>query len=143
MQEKPIEVALQLALDAHKGQVDKGGQAYILHPLRLMMRFSDETMQIISLLHDVVEDSDITLEQIAQLGFDQTIIDALNVLTKKEQEPYEQFIQRVSTNRLAIQVKIADLKDNLNIARIPHELTQKDLLRLNKYHCALMYLLSL
>ena len=138
--QEPIEIALALALQAHQGQKDKGGKVYILHPLRLMMQFSDETLQIIAILHDVVEDSDITIEQLKEKGFTQEIIDALNTLTKQRNETYEHFIQRVSVNPLAIKVKLADLKDNLNITRISGDLSQKDLERLNKYRLALSYL---
>ncbi len=138
--QEPIEIALALALQAHQGQKDKGGKVYILHPLRLMMQFSDETLQIIAILHDVVEDSDITLEQLKEKGFKPEIIEALN---KQPDETYEHFIQRVSENPLAIQVKLADLKDNLNITRISGDLSQKDLKRLNKYRAALSFLASL
>ena len=140
--QEPIEIALALALQAHQGQKDKGGKVYILHPLRLMMQFSDETLQIIAILHDVVEDSDITLEQLKEKGFKQEIIDALNTLTRQPNETYKHFIQRVSENPLAIQVKLADLKDNLNTTRISGDLSQKDLERLNKYRAALSFLES-
>jgi len=135
-----IDKALEIAVQAHIGQVDKAGKAYILHPLRLMNQFIDEDLMIISILHDVVEDSDFTLKDLVDTEFSPIIIDAVDCLTKRENEEYANFIERVLTNPLAIKVKIADIKDNLNISRLCQPLSEKDIDRLKKYQIALLRL---
>lgn len=134
--------ALYIANQAHQGQVDKGGNPYILHPLRMMLQFEEETLQIIALLHDVIEDSAWTLEDLQRYGFSREILQAVSALTKHEHEEYKDFIARVAKNNLAVKVKIADLQDNLNITRL-QELSDKDLQRIKKYHQALILLKSL
>jgi (p)ppGpp synthase/HD superfamily hydrolase len=131
-----LQAAIAISCEAHKNQLDKAGEPYILHPLRLMFQFEDTHLRIIAVLHDVVEDSNLTINDLQKKGFDKKVLDALECLTKKENESYEQFIDRVSKNVLATVVKIADLKDNMNISRLA-QITEKDLLRLKKYHSAL------
>jgi len=135
-----IDKALEIAIKAHAGQVDKAGEPYILHPLRLMSQFIDKDLMIVSILHDVVEDSDFTLNDLIEEGFAPQIIDALNCLTKLENEDYNSFIKRVMSNPLAIKVKIADIKDNLNITRLSKPLSSSDIERLKKYQLALFSL---
>lgn len=137
-----LEKAIELACSAHAGQVDKAGKAYILHPLRLMLKFQDEIEQTIAVLHDVVEDSDVTLDDIEKSGFQSSIISALDCLTKRKNEEYMEFIVRVSCNELARKIKIEDLKDNMDLTRIS-SLDEKDLDRVDKYHKALKYFLEL
>lgn len=132
-----IEIALQIALDAHQGQVDKANLPYILHPLRLMNKFKQTDLQIIALLHDVVEDSDFTIENLRQSGFSELILEVIECLTKRENENYDGFIERIRKNAFATQVKIADIKDNLDLSRLSGELTAKDVERILKYHKAL------
>ena len=127
-----IEKALEIALKAHKGQKDKSGNDYILHPLRVMERGRTETEKICGLLHDVVEDSDWTFEDIKNEGFSEEVVVALKCLTKAENEDYDKFIDRVVGNPVAIQVKINDLLDNMDITRL-EELDEQDMKRLNKY----------
>jgi (p)ppGpp synthase/HD superfamily hydrolase len=134
-----IEKAIELALRAHTGQVDKGGEPYIQHPLRLMLRMDGEAEAIAAALHDVVEDANVGLDDLRASGFPEEAIQAIDCLTKRAGEDYEAFIRRVDTNEIARKVKIADLEDNLNIARIP-ELTTPDLERVTKYHRALRWL---
>lgn len=134
-----LEKAIKIALKAHENQLDKGGKIYILHPLRLMVQMPTEELQIIAVLHDVVEDSDVTLEYLAKEGFTAEVIEALRTLTKKENEPYGDFIQRIKENPLAAKVKIADLKDNSNTERIQNP-TEKDLERVEKYKKAIEFL---
>ena len=134
-----IEKAIELALRAHTGQVDKGGEPYILHPLRLMLRMDGEAEAIAAVLHDVVEDADIGLDDLRASGFPEEAIQAIDCLTKRKGEDYEAFVRRVETNEIARKVKIADLEDNLNIARIPN-LAPLDLERVAKYHRALRLL---
>jgi len=134
-----LEKAIHLACDAHAGQLDKAGQPYILHPLRLMMKFSFEREQIVAVLHDVVEDTDISFRQLKSLGFAEDVIQAIDCLTKREGEGYDAFIERISKNKLATQIKIQDIQDNLDLTRLP-SITYKDLERAKKYHQTLMYL---
>ena len=131
--------AMALATEAHKGQYDKSGVSYILHPLRIMHRMHTETEQIVGVLHDVVEDTPITLEELKEKGYSQEIIDALDHLTKREGENYGDFITRCRKNPIALKVKIADLEDNMDIRRLDRVL-DRDLERLNRYLVAWRYL---
>ncbi len=130
-----IERALQIALEAHIGQTDKAGEAYILHPLRLMGKMDTDYEKAVALLHDVIEDSPHTAESLTQAGIPAAVIVAVKALTKVKGESYETFIERVKQNKLAKQVKIVDLEDNINVLRL-EELDQTDLDRVKKYHLA-------
>ena len=96
-----LEKAIAIAMDAHAGQLDKAGQPYILHPLRLMFRFEIEVEQIVAVMHDVVEDSEVTLGDLRGSLFSEQIVEAIDCLTKREGEAYEDFITRVLSNDLA------------------------------------------
>jgi (p)ppGpp synthase/HD superfamily hydrolase len=134
--------AIDIATKAHGGQIDKAGQPYIGHPLRVMALGTTDEEKIVGILHDVVEDSDWTFEQLAAEGFSAEIVDALRCVTKlSESEPYDKFIQRVKANPLAVKVKINDLMDNMDIRRLPY-LSEKDVKRLRKYLKAYKQLLS-
>jgi (p)ppGpp synthase/HD superfamily hydrolase len=130
-----LEKAILIAAQAHEGQKDKSGAPYILHPLRMMMRMESEAAMIAAVLHDVVEDSDRTLEQLRGEGFSEEVLEAVECLTHRDGESYDEFIARARTNAIARRVKIADLEDNLNVKRIG-EMTPKDLARIEKYHRA-------
>ncbi|HEX2490882.1 MAG TPA: HD domain-containing protein [Blastocatellia bacterium] len=130
-----LERAILIAAQAHLGQRDKAGAPYILHPLRMMMRMESEAAMIAAALHDVVEDSDWTLEQLRGEGFSEEVLQAVDCLTSREGETYDEFISRVRASAIARQVKIADLEDNMNVKRIG-EITPKDLARIEKYHRA-------
>lgn len=130
-----VEDAISIAAEAHKGQRDKAGAPYLLHPLRMMMRMESEAAMMAAVLHDVVEDTDWTLERLRAEGFADEVLEAVDCLTKREGETYEEFIRRVEANPIARQVKVADLEDNMNIRRIS-EIVPKDLERLEKYHKA-------
>jgi (p)ppGpp synthase/HD superfamily hydrolase len=135
--------AIEIALLAHKGQKDKSGAEYILHPLRVMARGNTEVEKICGVLHDVVEDSEWTFESLVCEGFSDEIISALKCLTKKsEDEDYDKFIERVTKNPVAVKVKINDLLDNMDITRLK-TLEEQDLKRLNKYLKAYRRLISL
>lgn len=131
-----IEIALKVAIESHAGQTDKGGQPYILHPLRLMHQCTSEEEKIVAVLHDVVEDSQMTISALEALGFTDTILAAIAALTKQPSEDYSAFIQRVASNPLARKIKIIDIQDNLDITRLP-KVSDKDLARIKKYHQAL------
>ncbi|HEY8402883.1 MAG TPA: hypothetical protein VIK89_16570 [Cytophagaceae bacterium] len=125
--------AISIAVKAHEGQKDKHGAPYILHVLSVMQKGRTEAEKICGALHDVVEDTDWTFEQLQKEGFSTQIIEALKCVTKKsEDEDYDAFIERTLTNPLAVRVKLNDLEDNMDIRRIP-VITEKDTERLNKY----------
>jgi len=125
--------AIEIAVSAHKGQKDKSGAEYILHPLRVMERGKTEVEKICGVLHDVVEDSDWTFEKLEREGFSAEVIGTLRCVSKKsEDEDYEKFIDRIIQNPIAVQIKINDLLDNMNVTRFK-ELNEWDLKRLNKY----------
>jgi (p)ppGpp synthase/HD superfamily hydrolase len=114
---------------------DKAGAPYILHPLRMMLRMSSETEMIAAILHDVVEDTDWTLDKLRQAGFSEEVVQVVECLTHRDQETYDEFIARVRTNAIASTVKLADLEDNMDMRRL-RTLTEKDAERLHKYHRA-------
>ncbi|MDR2647684.1 MAG: HD domain-containing protein [Oscillospiraceae bacterium] len=124
--------AIEIAAKAHAEQVDKGGNPYILHPLRVMLNCEDETARICAVLHDVIEDTDITPDDLRVEGFGEDVIAALDCLTKRNGENYDDFISRVLTNLTACRVKLADLADNMDLTRIPNP-TAKDEERIKKY----------
>ncbi|MBF0463145.1 MAG: GTP pyrophosphokinase [Magnetococcales bacterium] len=128
-----LERALFLAVTAHLGQVDKSGAPYILHPLRLMLRAQDDTARIVALLHDTVEDTPLTLEQLRQEGFSETILTALDLLTHRPEQTYPEYIDRLQTDPLAVQIKLLDLEDNRDVRRLPAPLSDADRHRLAKY----------
>ena len=135
-----LERAIEISVEAHKGQIDKGGSPYILHPLRVMGNVDGESEKIVAVLHDVVEDSNWTFEALLAEGFSNEVIEALKSVTKNsDDEDYDSFIQRAIRNPIGHKVKIADLRDNLDVNRIA-ELGEKDLQRINKYKKALKIL---
>ena len=132
-----LERAIQIAVEAHAGAKDRGGKAYILHPISVMMRCETDEEKIVAILHDVVEDTDWTFGALREEGFTDTIIEALKTVTKhSDDEDYDEFIQRSSKNEIGRKVKIADLRENLDVTRIG-KLTDKDIERINKYKRAL------
>lgn len=131
-----LERAIAIACEAHKGNIDKAGAPYILHPLRVMMRMDSTCEMIVAIMHDVVEDNEQwTLQRLKDEGFGHEIIDAIDALTKRNAETYMAFIGRVSQNAIGRKVKLADLEDNMNVMRIGN-LTGKDTQRIDKYHRA-------
>ncbi len=141
MNNELIEKALQIATMAHKGQTDKAGNAYISHPIRVALQCSTYEEKIVALLHDVVEDTDVTAAHLRAEGFPEQIVEAVLSVTKREEESYHDFVVRASHNPIGRQVKLYDLKDNMDITRLPL-LTDDDLPRLNKYIEAYRYLLG-
>ena len=128
-----LERAIEIASEAHKGQLDKGGNEYIGHPLRVMAAGKNINEKITGVLHDVVEDSNWTFGMIEAEGFSKEVVEALRCLTKQsESEPYDKFIARIKKNPLAVAVKLNDLTDNMDIRRLPY-LSDKDIKRLKKY----------
>lgn len=136
-----IERAIALAAQAHAGQRDKGGQPYILHPLRVMMAMTTDTERIAAVLHDIVEDTSITFDDLVAEGFADDIVDAIRALTKFKGETREQAANRIVCHPIARAVKLADIADNMDLSRIPNP-TERDIERLRQYEVARGILLS-
>ena len=138
-----LERAIEIAVSAHKGVKDKGGNPYILHPLRVMLSLNSEEEKIVGVLHDVVEDAeDWTFEKLQDEGFSTQILEGLQSVTKtSEDENYDEFVQRALANTIGRQVKIADIKDNLDVTRLDI-LTEKDIKRPQSYKKSLKILQS-
>lgn len=134
------ERALEIAEKAHAGQVDKAGEAYIEHCWRVsesviedyVSDASEEDLQIVALLHDVLEDSNITTQELFDAGVSHEQMEALCLLTHKPEEDYQEYIKRLSKNEIANIVKLADLQDNLDLTRL-ESISEKDIKRINKY----------
>lgn len=149
----PLNKAIMIAAEAHAGQVDKGGQPYIFHPLRLMMQMDNDEERIVAVLHDVIEDDRSGRWTLAALQSDlfatlpaaplARIMSALDALTHRRGEEYASYIARVQKNALATKIKLSDLRDNMDLSRIPVEKqTEKDQQRWVKYAKALETLLD-
>ena len=136
-----LEKAIQIALEAHKGQTDKAGAPYLLHLIRVMNAGQTEDEKICGILHDLVEDTPWTFEDLRREGVSEEVIRALVYVTKQPDEPYQHFTARIKKNPLATKVKINDLKDNMDITRLTF-ITEEDTQRLNKYLRAYHYLLD-
>jgi len=124
--------AIEIAVLAHTGQTDKAGEPYILHPLRVMLRMQTEEERITAVLHDVVEDSEWTLDGLKREGFSEAIINALDALTKRDGEDRILAARRAARNPLARLVKLADNADNSDLSRIANP-SPKDFERLDQY----------
>ncbi len=130
-----IEKSLTIALRAYAGKTDKAGREYIHHPLRLMAKMTTDSEMSVALLHDVIEDSDITAAELLAEGIPRVVVEAVLCLTKQSGEDYQTFVLRTKQNAIARKVKIADIEDNINVLRL-FTLTKKDLARVAKYHAA-------
>ncbi|MBF0097811.1 MAG: bifunctional (p)ppGpp synthetase/guanosine-3',5'-bis(diphosphate) 3'-pyrophosphohydrolase [Magnetococcales bacterium] len=128
-----LERALYLAVVAHQGQVDKVGVPYILHPLRLMVRAGSDEAKIVAILHDTIEDTALTLAQLRDEGFSETVLTVLDLLTHQPDHTYQEYMERVMTHPLAMQIKLLDLEDNMDVRRLQPELSESDQQRLAKY----------
>jgi (p)ppGpp synthase/HD superfamily hydrolase len=127
-----LEAAILLAAQAHQGQADKAGAPYILHPLRMMLTMPSEEAMMAAVLHDVVEDTATTLEDLRRMGFPESVVVAVECLTRRDGESYEAFIERVAQNPLARTVKLADLEDNMDVRRLAG-IGEGDWRRLQRY----------
>ncbi len=132
--------AMRLMYDAHKGQFDKGGLPYVFHPMVVASNMTSEVSTIVALLHDVVEDTDIKLSDLSDFG-DEVCL-ALSLLTRNSDDDYYDYIERLSANKIAREVKIADLKHNSDLSRLD-TITEKDLKRQKKYLQCINYLESI
>jgi len=134
-----LEKAIEVALNAHSGQVDKAGKKYILHPLRLMTKANNDDEQIVSVLHDVVEDSDISINDLEEMGFTNDITRSIDAISKRRDENYYDYINRVAYEPLARSVKILDLKDNMRLLRL-NKIRKEDYRRMSRYLKVYYYL---
>jgi len=134
-----LEHAIAIAKRQHAGQLDKAGRPYIEHPLRVMRAMSNDAERIVAVVHDVIEDTDLTLNQLAAAGFPDYVLEALDSVTRRTGETYEAFVARASANVIGRRVKYADLRDNADLSRIEAP-TAADLARTAKYHRAMAQL---
>ena len=127
-----IERAIEIAATAHAGQRDKAGQPYIFHPLRVMLRVDGAHEQMAAVLHDVVEDTSVTLDNLAQEGFPSEVLRAIAALTKLPGETRLEAAARAAADPVARKVKLADNAENMDLSRLPNP-TAKDYERLREY----------
>lgn len=133
--------AMELAYRAHHGQFDKNGVPYVFHPFHLAEQMDMEETVTAALLHDVVEDTDYTLEDLRAMGFPDPVLEALSLLTHDPSVPYMEYVKRLKNNPIARAVKLADLTHNSDLSRLP-AVTEKDLARVEKYRRAKALLLE-
>ena len=134
-----LAIAIALAAKVHEEQKDKAGKPYILHPIRVMMRLRTENSELnqVAILHDVIEDGDVTYETLGRMGFSEAVINTLRLLTHDRGISYENYIERMRGDYYALLVKREDLRDNSDITRL-RGVSDKDVARMKKYHLAFM-----
>lgn len=132
--------AWEIACIAHRGQKDKAGAPYILHPYHLAAQMGDEVSAATALLHDVLEDTEVTAEDLAAAGIPKNVIQTVKALTRQDGETYFEYIERLKRDPIAVVVKKEDLKHNLDLSRLGHEPDKADLRRARKYEKALRIL---
>lgn len=133
--------ALKLCFEAHRNQLDKSGMPYVFHPFHLAEQMDTEESTTVALLHDVVEDTDYTLEDLKAMGFPNNVIDALALMTHDPRVPYMEYVKAISENPLATKVKLADLRHNSDLSRLD-SVDDKALFRVKKYAAAIELLES-
>jgi len=131
--------AIKIMFDAHKDQVDKSGMPYVFHPWHVAEQMEDENTTIVALLHDVVEDTEMTFSDLEKFGFSNEVIEALKLLTHKPEVDYFEYIEGLSDNAIATRVKMADLQHNMDLSRLS-TVTEKDVKRYEKYERCYNYL---
>ena len=134
-----VDLALSIARKTHEGQLDKAGVDYIEHPIYVASQVDTEEEKAVALLHDVIEDSPVSAEELLQAGLPETVVTAVQVLTKKKEQDYQIYLDTVKSNPLARVVKLADLKHNSDLSRLS-SITEKDRERLKKYKKAIDFL---
>lgn len=136
-----LELAIKVATEAHAGQVDKGGKPYINHPQAVAASLTNTEYKIVAYLHDVCEDTSITFDDLKDMGFTYRIVNSICLLTKTDELTYEEYLRRLRMDSCARAVKMADLKHNMDITRIPNP-SEKDYARIEKYKKSLAFLES-
>ncbi|GLK67057.1 HD domain-containing protein [Hansschlegelia plantiphila] len=134
-----IDRAIEIATEAHAGQTDKAGEPYILHPLRVAACLPEGDARIVGVLHDVIENTPWTIEQLRAEGFSEVALAGVDAVTRRDGESYRDFIVRAGHDPIGREVMIADLADNMDLSRLP-EVTERDKRRLVKYRGALALL---
>lgn len=137
-----LEMAINLAVKYHRNQKDKGGNPYIEHPLWVMSNVTGIKCKIAAVLHDIVEDTKITIEDLKIYGFDDEIVDAIRLLTRNKNVTYEKYIDNLFENPIAVKVKLKDLEHNMDLSRLTNGLTEKDKKRQEKYERIHEYILN-
>ena len=132
-------MALRLCFDSHKEQTDKTGMPYVFHPFHLAEQMDDEISTVCALLHDVVEDTDMTLGQLGEMGFPNQVLEVLNLLTHREEVPYMDYVREIAKNPIAKKVKLADLAHNSDATRLDY-VDERMAARFNKYKEAMAIL---
>ena len=138
---KLTKLAIKISFDAHKDQVDKTGLPYVYHPFHLAEQMDDENSTCVALLHDVIEDTDMTFEELIEYGFNDEIINALRLLTHDPSVPYMDYVAKIKENELATKVKLADLRHNFDLTRLD-KVDEYVVERNNKYLKAIEYLIQ-
>ena len=138
-QMSPLSKAIVIAATAHDGQIDKGGHPYIFHLLRVMMEQETDESRIVGVLHDLFEDCDWTQDDLRRHGFSEEIIAAVESVTRRQQETYKEFIKKAASNPIGRKVKLADLRDNCDLERLPHA-SDIDYQRVEKYQRAITFI---
>lgn len=131
--------AMEICYRAHEGQLDKGGMPYVFHPLHVAEQMEDEYSTCVALLHDTVEDGGIELSELSEADFPEDIVKTVDALTRREDEPYMEYIERLKGNSLAVKVKLADLSHNSDMSRL-NIITRWDMERKAKYEKAIAIL---
>lgn len=134
-----VKKAMVVAYEAHRGMFDRGGYPYISHPVHVAEQMTTEDSTVVALLHDVVEDTNYTMADLARLGFKKEVLDALELLTHDKDVPYLEYVAKLKDNRIAREVKLADLAHNSDVSRLP-KVTSKDWERVEKYKKAMALL---
>ena len=141
MKQSQSEKAYEIAKKAHLGQVDKAGEDYIKHPEKVASFVKTDEEKAVAYLHDVIEDTELTLEDLNEYGFSKEVIEAVDIITKKRGEDYQSYLNSVKNNKLARAVKLADLRHNSDLTRLI-KVTEKDIKRKEKYQKAIDFLNS-
>ena len=141
MKQSQSEKAYKIAKKAHLGQVDKAGEDYIKHPEKVASFVKTDEEKAVAYLHDVIEDTELTLVDLHEYGFSKEILEAVDVITKKRGEDYQSYLNSVKNNKLARAVKLADLRHNSDLTRLA-KVTEKDIKRKEKYQQAIDFLNS-
>ena len=141
MKQSQSEKAYEIAKKAHLGQVDKAGEDYIKHPEKVASFVKTDEEKAVAYLHDVIEDTELTLEDLYEYGFSKEILEAVDIITKKRGEDYQSYLNSVKKNKLARAVKLADLRHNSDLTRLT-KVTEKDIERKEKYQKAIDFLNS-
>ena len=131
--------AMKLCFEAHKDQTDKSGLPYVFHPFHVAEQMHDEKTTIVALLHDVVEDTSYTLQDLRAIGFNQEVLDAIALMTHDKNVPYMEYVAKIRENPIARAVKLADLRHNSDLTRMD-EITETELKRVEKYKAAMQLL---